>query len=142
MPSKVNVSPQQTLSLSSSRPSVLEMGTKNNPDQAGRSTCGKSLGNYFPFRLVGSSIAPPPLRPSFQLNKVKYKGSSSGRGGGTSLTWRDLWVTVDNKKEGRRTILEGLSGYAEPGQVLAVVGPSGCGKSTLLDALTGKGLIV
>ncbi|GMH17484.1 hypothetical protein Nepgr_019325 [Nepenthes gracilis] len=138
MPSKVNVSPQQTPSLSSSRPSVLEKGTKNDPDQAERSTCGKSLGNYFPFSLVGSSIAPPPLRPSFQLNKVKDKGSSNGKGGGTSLTWRDLWVTVDNKKEGRRTILEGLNGYAEPGQVLAVMGPSGCGKSTLLDALAGR----
>ncbi|GMH17483.1 hypothetical protein Nepgr_019324 [Nepenthes gracilis] len=138
MPSKVNVSPQQTPSLSSSRPSVLEMGTKNDPDQAGRSACGKSLGKYFPFRLVGSSIAPPPLRPSFQLNKVKDKGSSSGRGGSTFLTWKDLWVTVDNKKEGHWTILEGLSGYAEPGQVLAVMGPSGCGKSTLLDALAGR----
>ena len=48
-----------------------------------------------------------------------------------------LWVTVSDDESGRRAILQGLAGYAQPGEVLAIMGPSGCGKSTLLDALAG-----
>ncbi|KAB2042612.1 hypothetical protein ES319_D02G227700v1 [Gossypium barbadense] len=53
---------------------------------------------------------------------------------GVFLTWDDLWVTV----AGGRPILQGLAGYAHPGELLAVMGPSGCGKSTLLDTLAGR----
>ncbi|KAF8411430.1 hypothetical protein HHK36_003979 [Tetracentron sinense] len=56
------------------------------------------------------------------------------------LTWEDLWVTVSNGKNGSRPIHQGLTGYAQPGEVLAIMGPSGCGKSTLLDALADKQL--
>ncbi|KAF7127900.1 hypothetical protein RHSIM_Rhsim11G0138700 [Rhododendron simsii] len=54
---------------------------------------------------------------------------------GISLTWEDLWVTVPDAKGSRRPIIKGLTGYAQPGEILAIMGPSGCGKSTLLDAL-------
>ncbi|ERM98847.1 hypothetical protein AMTR_s00216p00024860 [Amborella trichopoda] len=53
-----------------------------------------------------------------------------------SLTWTDLWVTAHGI-EGACTILKGLNGCAQPGEVLAIMGPSGCGKSILLDALAG-----
>lgn len=56
---------------------------------------------------------------------------------GIFLTWKDVWVTASNRKNGSRSILEGLTGYAKPGQLLAIMGPSGCGKSTLLDTLAG-----
>nr|XP_016446871.1 PREDICTED: ABC transporter G family member 11-like isoform X2 [Nicotiana tabacum] len=57
---------------------------------------------------------------------------------GVSLTWNDLWVTVSTRKSGRKAILQGLTGYARPSELLAVMGPSGCGKSTFLDALAGR----
>ncbi|KAJ1378616.1 P-loop containing nucleoside triphosphate hydrolase [Sesbania bispinosa] len=58
---------------------------------------------------------------------------------GVCLTWKDVWVmTTSNRKNGSKSILQGLTGYAKPGQLLAIMGPSGCGKSTLLDTLAGR----
>ncbi|KAH7315358.1 hypothetical protein KP509_21G046300 [Ceratopteris richardii] len=62
----------------------------------------------------------------------KSKTSSSG------LAWKDLWVTVKSKGQRSRVVLQGLTGCAEQGKILAVMGPSGSGKSTLLDALAGR----
>lgn len=65
-------------------------------------------------------------------------GANSVKGNEISLTWKDLWVTASNGSAGSRAILQGLMGYAQPGEVLAIMGPSGCGKSTLLDTLAGN----
>ncbi|KAH9317173.1 hypothetical protein KI387_018942 [Taxus chinensis] len=54
------------------------------------------------------------------------------------LTWKDLTVTVTNAKGEHQSVLHGLTGYAEPGYIMAIMGPSGSGKSTLLDTLAGR----
>ncbi|KAL6959410.1 ATP-binding cassette sub- G member 1 [Sarracenia purpurea var. burkii] len=81
----------------------------------------------------------PPKRDEHVVRSGKY-GGGEGRstGSGIFLTWMDLWVTVPDKSGGRRDILQGATGYVDPGEVLAIMGPSGCGKSTLLDALAGR----
>lgn len=53
-----------------------------------------------------------------------------------TVTWENLQARVAGGKN-RKLILNGLTGYAQPGKLLAIMGPSGCGKSTLLDALAG-----
>ena len=47
-------------------------------------------------------------------------------------------MTISNRRSGTRSILQGLSSYAPPRELLAIMIPFGCGKSTLLDALAGN----
>ncbi|KAG5577659.1 hypothetical protein H5410_057793, partial [Solanum commersonii] len=55
------------------------------------------------------------------------------------LVWEDLTVMLPNFGQGpTKKLLHGLSGYAEPGRIMAIMGPSGSGKSTLLDTLAGR----
>ncbi|KAI3929371.1 hypothetical protein MKW92_005105 [Papaver armeniacum] len=90
-----------------------------------------------------------PLTTSNELGmgrqRGSFKGSDSCTEDGVLLTWDDLWVTVPSSGSSSSSsnnnggaLLQGLNGYAQPSEILAIMGPSGSGKSTLLDALAGR----
>ena len=55
-----------------------------------------------------------------------------------SLSWKDLKVSVRSKSHGNPEVLmENMSGFAEPFNLVAILGVSKSGKSTLLNALSG-----
>ncbi|CAN4085358.1 unnamed protein product [Withania somnifera] len=68
-----------------------------------------------------------------EKTNTEFIGDVSAR-----LAWKDLTVMVTLNSGDTQNVLEGLTGYAEPGTFTALMGPSGSGKSTLLDALSGR----
>ncbi|KAL8167772.1 hypothetical protein V2J09_009271 [Rumex salicifolius] len=127
--------PRWTPSSSPSRPILSPTQIRQQQQDPDLGTTSSSFNNKsFPFSLssnnsMASYHPPPPVKERPDLN--------GAAGEGLLLTWKDLSVTVP-AGDGQRAILEGVTGYAQPGELLAVMGPSGCGKSTLLDALAGR----
>lgn len=54
-----------------------------------------------------------------------------------TLSWHDLGYSVDFHGL-RRPLLQRMSGWAKPGELLAIVGASGSGHKTLIDVLAGR----
>ena len=58
-----------------------------------------------------------------------------------TVVWRDIKYTVQLNKNlggGSKCLLQGVSGVAAPGRLIALMGASGAGKSTLLDVIAGR----
>lgn len=89
----------------------------------------KSAGNG----AVGIGLSPLSETLWREKTNTEIVGDVSAR-----LTWKDLTVMVSLSNGEVQKVLEGLTGYAEPGTFTALMGPSGSGKSTLLDALSSR----
>ncbi|KAI3873925.1 hypothetical protein MKW98_001574 [Papaver atlanticum] len=91
-----------------------------------------------PFPLLGNKEKNDDID---HLEEIKNKNSSF-EAAGVFLTWEDLWVTTvgssGSGEDTNKAIIQGLNGYAQHGEILAIMGPSGSGKSTLLYALAGR----
>ena len=115
------------------------MGYNNETDQKARNSqtnhvimeieAGKPGGNG----LVACGLSPLSETLWRETGNTELVGDVSAR-----LTWKDLTVTVTLSNGETQKVLEGLTGYAEPGTFTALMGPSGSGKSTLLDALASR----
>jgi ABC-type multidrug transport system ATPase subunit len=103
---------------------------------------------------IDADTTPVPAAADAGLSSVR---SAAGSSGGletlsTAVPLHPTWVTFSDVRytvqvpapEGGsgalvdRPLLRGVSGYAEPGKLTALMGASGAGKTTLLDVLAGR----
>lgn len=76
-----------------------------------------------------------------KLKKMQDPMSSLYNKLSIQLFWRDLTFTVKASRRFKKfvkTILFPMTGYANPGETLAIMGPSGSGKTSLLNILARR----
>nr|GMD69696.1 ABC transporter G family member 15-like [Ipomoea batatas] len=70
---------------------------------------------------------------------VSNNGAGDYQKGGAYLGWKDLTVVIPNFGDGpTKRLLNGVTGYALPARILAIMGPSGSGKLSTNLVMTGN----
>jgi ABC-type multidrug transport system ATPase subunit/ABC-type multidrug transport system permease subunit len=73
--------------------------------------------------------------------EIPQKGSNALTLVPMTVSFKNIKYTVELPKNlggGSKVLLQGISGVAKPGRMLALMGASGAGKTTLLDVLGGR----
>lgn len=69
---------------------------------------------------------------------VKIRKHSTVKRRKIDLKWNNVKFDVSIKKDQKRDILKGISGYAKAGELLAIMGSTGAGKTSLLNILSQR----
>ncbi|KAL2938433.1 ABC transporter G family member 3 [Bienertia sinuspersici] len=69
---------------------------------------------------------------------VPEGGTVARKISGASIVWKDLTVTIKNKRKYSDKVIKSSTGYALRGTMTVIMGPAKSGKSTLLRALAGR----
>lgn len=73
------------------------------------------------------------LSPSLAVEGYRFRGMRK-KNATVSLAFQDLGLTLKNGS----SVLDGVTGKFEAGQLVAIMGPSGAGKTTFMNVLCGK----
>ncbi|XP_008776879.2 ABC transporter G family member 3 isoform X2 [Phoenix dactylifera] len=81
---------------------------------------------------INSGSLPSPSLPEVSSSVTARKIA------GASIVWKDLTVTVKDKRRYSDKVVKSSNGYALPGTLTVIMGPARSGKSTLLRAIAGR----
>eukprot|EP00698_Gefionella_okellyi_P019108 TRINITY_DN580_c0_g1_i2.p1 TRINITY_DN580_c0_g1~~TRINITY_DN580_c0_g1_i2.p1 ORF type:complete len:728 (-),score=164.74 TRINITY_DN580_c0_g1_i2:2032-4215(-) len=71
-------------------------------------------------------------------NVTKQETAAFDQADPIALRWNNIRLTVKISRTESKEILKGISGYAQPGELIAIMGSTGAGKTSLLSVLSQR----